>query len=88
MTRATLHLDATQRTRPGNGSGIASVDIHAWLLTLALAILLRDDLNGWLHPQVTQTVMPGHSVITDPDRQPYGCVSGSVDPGLLLAQPP
>jgi hypothetical protein len=58
MNRAALHSPATERTRPGNGSGIASVDIQAWLLTLALAMLLRDDLSGWLPLQEGWSAAP------------------------------
>lgn len=48
-----LRLYATQRTRRRFGSGMASVDIHAWLLILALAFLLRDDPYSLLPLEVT-----------------------------------
>lgn len=60
-----LHLYATQRVKPRFGSGMASVDIHAWLLTLALAFLLREDPNSWLPPQLGWPA--GHEQVASQD---------------------
>jgi hypothetical protein len=52
VTRRALHLYDTQRAKQRFGSGIASVDIQAWLLIAAMAFLLRDDPYASLPPQV------------------------------------
>lgn len=65
-TRRELHIHASQQARSRYGAGIASVDIHAWLLSAALAFLLRDDPYGsWplqiLAPTSSQSiVMPAY----------------------------
>ncbi len=66
VIRRELHAYATQRANPRRGSGVASVDIHAWLLTFAMAFLLRDDPYGSLPLQRAE--WPGPIVHASTDR--------------------
>ena len=68
VARRELHIYATQRSKPRGGSGTASVDIHAWVLTLTLAFLLRDDLSSEFPLQLNWP--PGSQAVSNTETVP------------------
>jgi hypothetical protein len=82
MLTRELHSYATQRANPRHGAGMASLDIHAWLMTAALVFLLHDEQpfrfvglgQPTAHPHVTPASEPGSIVnAVDPGSRASRC---------------